>query len=233
MFAYDTAVAERYPEVHAGVLHAAGLHVGESSSKLLEEYQVEQKAVAERIDSIPIAELPSIAAWRRVFRDFGAKPTQYRNAAESLLRRLSKHGDIPTINALVDLGNLISIRYAMPVAVFDMGNVMAPITVTFAAGDESFTDLGSSESVAPEPGEVIFADADGGVCARRWCWRQSAGSVTGKSTNEVLFVIEGHHDTVHEDIESALEDLTSLLAAHQPENEPQSYVLSPSDYQAE
>lgn len=232
MFAYDIVVAERYPEVHAGVVHADGLHGGESSPELLDEYQVEQKAAAGRLDSIPIAELSSIASWRRVFSDFGAKPTQYRNAAEALLRRLSKHGDIPTINALVDIGNLISIRYAMPVAVFDMGRVTGPITVTFAAGDESFTDLGSTGAVQPETGEVIFADADGGVCARRWCWRQSAGSVTGTGTTEALFVIEGHHDTARQDVESALEDLTALLAAHQSESEFESYVLSPGDYHA-
>ncbi|WP_047866622.1 B3/B4 domain-containing protein [Rubrobacter aplysinae] len=232
MFAYDATVAGRYPEVHAGVLHATGLQGGESSPKLLDEYRAEQRAVAGRLDSVSIAELAQIAAWRRVFSDFGAKPTQYRNAAEALLRRLSKHGDIPTINALVDIGNLVSIRYAMPVAVFDMGKVAAPITVKFATGDEGFTDLGSTETVQPDTGEVIFADADGGVCARRWCWRQSAGSVTGPDTTEALFVIEGHHDSVRQDIESALADLTSLLATHQPESEIESYVLSPSDHHA-
>lgn len=226
MFVYDAPIAERYPEVHAGVLHATGLRGGESSPELLDEYRAEQRGVAGRLDSTPVAELPQVAAWRRVFSDFGAKPTRCRNAAEALLRRLSKHGDIPPINALVDIGNLVSIRYAMPVAVFDMGNVAAPIMVTFAAGDESFTDLGSSESVAPEPGEVIFASADGGVCARRWCWRQSAGSVTGVHTTEALFVIEGHHDTVRREVESALEDLTELLAAHQPEGKFEPYVLS-------
>lgn len=226
MFAYDAAVAKRYPEVHAGVLHATGLHGGESSPELLDEYLAEQKAVAERLDGTPIAELPQIAAWRRVFSDFGAKPTQYRNAAEALLRRLSKHGDIPPINALVDIGNLTSIRYAMPVAIFDMNRVTGPITVAFASGDESFTDLGSSESVAPEPGEVIFSSIDGSVCARRWCWRQSAGSVTGPGTTEALFVVEGHHGTVRQDVESALDDLTALLNAHRPEGQFESYVLS-------
>lgn len=226
MFAYDVLVAERYPEVHTGVVHATGLSGGESSPELQDEYGAEQKAVTQRLESTPIAELPQIAAWRRVFSDFGAKPTQYRNAAEALLRRLSKHGDIPAINALVDIGNLISIRYTMPVAVFDLGNVVAPITVAFTSGDESFTDLGSSEGVAPKPGEVIFADAAGGVCARRWCWRQSAGSVTGTGTTEALFVMEGHHDTAPRDVESALGDLTALLAAHQPESQFESYVLT-------
>lgn len=98
----------------------------------------------------------------------------------------SKHGDVPTVNALVDIGNLVSIRHALPVAVFDLANVAAPVTVSFAAGDEPFTDLGSTEAVHPDPGEVVFIDGNGEVCARRWCWRQSAGSATGPDTSDAL-----------------------------------------------
>jgi DNA/RNA-binding domain of Phe-tRNA-synthetase-like protein len=128
----------------------------------------------------------------------------------------------------VDIGNLVSIRYAVPVAVFDRAGVAGPITVRFATGAERFADLGSTESVSPEPGEVVFVDDDGVVCARRWCWRQSAGSATGPSTAEAVIVIEGHHDDAERDIGSAMADLTSLLAAHQPESRIEKAVLSPS-----
>lgn len=165
---------------------------------------------------MPIADTPSIAAWRRVFTSFGAKPTQHRNAAEALLRRLDKHGDIPSVNALVDIGNLVSIRYAMPVAVVDLAGISGSITVRFAAGTEPFTDLGAANSVVPDPGEVIFTDSAGVAAARRWCWRQSAQSATRASTTEALIVTEGHHDTAGEDTAAALTDLAGLLALHQP-----------------
>jgi hypothetical protein len=41
MFAYDEAVAERYPTIRAGVIHATGLSNGPSPSELLEEYRAE------------------------------------------------------------------------------------------------------------------------------------------------------------------------------------------------
>lgn len=144
----------------------------------------------------------------------------------------SKHGDVPTVNALVDIGNLVSIRHALPVAVFDLANVAAPVTVSFAAGDEPFTDLGSTEAVHPDPGEVVFIDGNGEVCARRWCWRQSAGSVTGPDTSDALVVVEGHHETAGQDVESALSDLASLLASHQPQGRTESWVLSPENPRA-
>ena len=230
MFAYDDAVTERYPTIRAGVIHATGLANGPSPPALLDEYRAEQRAASERLKATAIADLPSIAAWRRAFTGFGAKPTQYRNAAEALLRRLAKHGDIPTINTLVDIGNLVSIRYAMPVAVFDQANIAGgSTTVRFATGSELFTDLGSTDIVHPDPGEVIFVDNDNVVSARRWCWRQSAQSATSTTTVDALIVVEGHHDTAGRDVESALSDLTSLIASHQPQGQIKSYVLSPAN----
>jgi DNA/RNA-binding domain of Phe-tRNA-synthetase-like protein len=214
-FTYDRAVLSVYPTIRAGVLHAAGVANGPSSPEIVAAYRAEQQAARERLRTTAIADLPSIAAWRRAFARFGAKPTQYRSAAEALLRRLEKHGDIPSISMLVDLGNLVSIRYALPVAVLDRDRVAGSITVRFATGTERFDDLGSSETVAPDAGEVIFVGADDVVSARRWCWRQSARTATGPDTIAALFVVEGHHETAGSDIESALADLTALLAAHQ------------------
>lgn len=228
MFAYDHEVSERFPGIRAVVVHATGLSNGHSPQELLDEYQAGQRTVVRKLGDTAIADLPSISAWRRVFAEFGAKPTRYRNAAEALLRRLSKQGDIPTVNTLVDMGNLVSIRYAMPVAVFDRDNVAGTITVRFAAGDEPFADLGCSDTVQPNPGEVVFVDGEGVVCARRWCWRQGATSATSEDTTDALFVVEGHHDTAEQDVEAALRDLTSLLASYQPRVQIESYALSPA-----
>ncbi|CAA9476543.1 MAG: hypothetical protein AVDCRST_MAG02-4157 [uncultured Rubrobacteraceae bacterium] len=233
VFAYDEAVAGRYPTIRAGVIHATDLANGPGPPGLLDEYRAEQRAASERLNETPVADLPSIAAWRRAFARFGAKPTQHRNAAEALLRRLAKRGDIPTINTLVDIGNLVSIRYAMPVAVFDRANIAGSITVRFATGAEPFTDLGSTDHVYPDPGEVIFVDNTNTVCARRWCWRQSAQSATSATTDDALFVVEGHHGTAGRDVESALADLTSLLASYQPRNHSSSYELSSTTPRAE
>ena len=226
MFAYDRDVAERYPGIRAGLVHATGLANGPSSPELLEEYWAEQRAAAERLSATSLADMPSIVAWRRAFTAFGAKPTQYRNAAEALLRRLDKHGDIPSISTLVDLGNFVSIRYAMPVAVFDRAGVAGSITVRFAHGDEPFTDLGSTEVTHPEPGEVVFVDEDEVVCARRWCWRQSAQSATGPATTEALIVVEGQHEAAAQDVEAAVGDLAALLGAHRRGSRTSSRLLS-------
>jgi DNA/RNA-binding domain of Phe-tRNA-synthetase-like protein len=167
-----------------------------------------------RIGDQPLSEIPSLAAWRRTFRGFGVDPTQYRSAAEALLRRVMKGGDLPSINALVDLANLVSVRFALPVAVFDQRGVAVGTTVRFADGSEQWADLGASTTEHPEPGEVIFVDDAAAVSARRWCWRQSAGSAARDDTTTVLVTVEGLHDEARRDVTAALDDLEGLLGAH-------------------
>jgi DNA/RNA-binding domain of Phe-tRNA-synthetase-like protein len=227
MFGYHDEIITRYPAVRAGIVLVTDVDATTSPSSLHAGYIGEQEEVVTRLEALAIAEIPSIAAWRRVFADFGVKPTQYRNAAESLLRRLSKRGDIPTINPLVDLGNMVSIRHALPVAVIDRSGVAGAIEVRFAGGDEPFDDLGSEEITHPQPAEVVFVDEAGVACARRWCWRQSVPSATTSSTTEAIFVIEGHHDSAETDVRAAAQDAIALLERHLPHSGASLYQLSP------
>jgi DNA/RNA-binding domain of Phe-tRNA-synthetase-like protein len=213
-FAYDHEVLERFPHVVGGVIHADGVTNRPAPGELTAAYHLEQASVRERIGATPLSELPTLTAWRGVFRAFGVNPTKYRSAAEALLRRLIKQGDVPSINALVDLANLVSIRYALPVAVFDQRGVAGGTTVRLAHGGERWADLGSSQSEHPEPGEVIFSDDDEQVSARRWCWRQSKASAAGEGTTEILITVEGHHEAAPDDIDRAMRDLEALLGSY-------------------
>jgi DNA/RNA-binding domain of Phe-tRNA-synthetase-like protein len=211
VFRYDQAIVERFPNVVGGVIHAVGVQNGPSPAPLRDAFEAEQAAALARIGTTPLSELPSLAAWRRAFRAFGVDPTAYRSAAEALLRRLTKQGSIPSINALVDIGNLVSIRYELPVAVFDQRSMTGGTTVRFAAGNESFTDLGSGQLESPENGEVVFVDDAGLVSARRWCWRQSAQSASGPSTTEILVTVEAHHESAAADVAAAQRHLKQLI----------------------
>jgi DNA/RNA-binding domain of Phe-tRNA-synthetase-like protein len=226
VFRYDAAIVERFPAIVGGVLVASGVANGPTPASLSAAYAEEQRLARERLGVAPLATLPSLAAWRRAFSAFGVEPTKYRSASEALLRRLSKQGRLPSLGLLVDLGNLVSIRYALPVAVFDRRGVAGSIAVRFARGDEAFTDLGSEVVDHPVPGEVVFVDERDVVCARRWCWRQSAGSATQADTSAVLITVEGHHEGARRDVEAAVDDLRRLLAEHAPGARVASDVLS-------
>lgn len=211
IFNYHPDIRAKYPNLTGGIIVAHSVQNGASSPELLASYQAEQQATLKRIGDIPLSQIESLAAWRAAFRRFGVDPTQIRSACEALLRRLTKQGDIPSINALVDIGNLVSIRYALPVAIVDIRSLTGEITVRFADGTENFTNLGQEEIAHPDPGEVIFVDDAGLVFARRWCWRQSAESAAREDTTDLLVTVEAQHEGGRKDLEAALNDLSGLL----------------------
>lgn len=213
-FQYHPAVLERFPQIAGGVILARGMRNGPTPAALAAAYQVEQQVVLARIGDTPLSEIESLSAWRSAFRAFGVEPTKYRSAAEALLRRLTKKGDIPLINTLVDLGNLVSIRYGLPLAVFDVRAIHGPVTVHFAAGTERFTDLGQAQVEHPDAGEVVFSDATGLVLARRWCWRQSEESAARESTSDAIITVEAQHAAAQSAAQSAVNDLLALLAEY-------------------
>ncbi len=228
LFRYDPALLARFPAIRGGVIAARHLRNGPIPPALAAAFATEQRAALARLGNTPLSDVPSLAAWRRAFSAFGVKPTQYRSAAEALLRRLTKHGDIPSLNLLVDLGNLVSIRYALPVAIFDRRTTTGTVTVRFANGDERFTDLGTDEIAHPDPGEVIFVDEAGLVSARRWCWRQSEQSAAREDTTEALITVEGHHASAEADVRAALTDLQTLLGEYMPGAALHAALLSPA-----
>ncbi len=214
VFQYDSRLLARFPTIVGGVILAEGLVNGASPPELTAAFRAEQARVRERIGATPLSQLPSLGAWRSVFRAFGVEPTQVRSAAEALLRRLTKQGDIPSINTLVDLGNMVSIRYALPVALFDIGRLELPITVRFASGSEPYTPLGQQQVEHPEPGEVVFTDERQLVIARRWCWRQSDESAARPATTAAIVTVEAHHAGARDDIAASLGDIQTLLNAY-------------------
>jgi DNA/RNA-binding domain of Phe-tRNA-synthetase-like protein len=214
VFVYHPEILSSFPNLHAGIILAEGLQNSSTSASLCKLFLQEQTAVLKTIGKTPLSEIDSLAGWRVAFRKFGVDPTQYRSSAEALLRRLIKKGDIPSINSLVDMANLVSIRYALPVAAFDLRALKLPITVRFANGSERYTPLGEPGLENPVPGEVIFSDETDLVIARRWCHRQSDESAARQDTNRVLFTIEAQHKGGEISVRLAMEDLVELVKAY-------------------
>ena len=132
-----------------------------------------------------------LAAWRDAYRAFGAKPQRTPCSAEALWRRLERDGGVGGINAVVNLYNTVSLRYAVPVGGEDLRAYRGVPSLTRALGSERFqtTRDGEPASETVEAGEVIWRDDDGVTC-RRWNWRQSPRTRIVESSSEIWFVIE-------------------------------------------
>ncbi len=203
-FCHSGEIWRDFPELVAGLLFAEGITKDASVGPQIAKFN----AIAEaRLATTSEGQLPEIQAWRRVFSSMGLKPTQYRCASESLLRRFRKEKSLPHVHPLIDLYNAISLAFAIPVAVFDVSKIAECIEVGYAAGSEVYLAF-SGEVEKPEAHEVIFADSAGRAHARRWTNRQSAYSVVRDQTRAVLIVAEAMHDSAATDIPN----LTTAIA---------------------
>jgi DNA/RNA-binding domain of Phe-tRNA-synthetase-like protein len=207
-FSHHPAVWSAHPELVAGVLHARGIHPDVAAQAATTRFEAAAQARLGAVESE--SELPEIQAWRRTFQRMGLKPTQYRCASESLLRRLRKEGDLPRIHPLIDLCNAVSVAFAIPVAVLDLGRVEGSLQVRPATGSERYLAF-SGETEHPEPGEVSFVDDAGQAHARRWTHRQSGLSAVRAETREVLIVAEAMHATAPDDVARLVQSLRAAL----------------------
>lgn len=204
-FRHVSAIWRDYPELVPGVLFAEGITGDVSVDPRVARFN----AIAEsRLAHTTEGELPEIQAWRRTFSRMGLKPTQYRCASESLLRRFRKEQSLPRIHPLIDLCNAVSLAFAVPIAVFDSAAICGGLEVRYATGDETYLTF-SGETEHPDAREVIFADGAGRAHARRWTNRQSGLSAVRDSTVTVLIVAEALHPSAAADVR----DLAATLAA--------------------
>ncbi|MBJ7596846.1 MAG: hypothetical protein DLM67_11360 [Candidatus Nephthysia bennettiae] len=208
-FQESSAIWADFPELVAGVLSAQGITSDVSVDRQVARFN----AIAqERLATSSEGELPEIQAWRRAFSRMGLKPTQYRCASESLLRRFRREGALPQIHPLIDVCNAISLAYATPVAVFDFSQIEGSLEVRYACGEETYSTF-SGETENPDVHEVIFADEAGRAHARRWTNRQSGHSAVRDTTSRVLIVAEAMHESAAADVQRLTNAVAGELSA--------------------
>jgi DNA/RNA-binding domain of Phe-tRNA-synthetase-like protein len=214
-FRHSEALWADYPELVPGVLCASGITANVDVTPQVARFNAIAQA---RLATGPEGEFTEVQAWRRTFSKMGLKPTQYRCASESLLRRFRKEGSLPQLHPLVDLCNAVSLAFAIPIAVFDVAKVSGQLEVRYAAGAENYLTFGGDVE-HPEVGEVIFADAAkpaANAHARRWTNRQSGLSAVSPGTRDVLIVAEALHSSAGDDVARLVSTLAQELIAVWP-----------------
>lgn len=190
MLRVDDEIFQRYPGLRIGTVVVDGIDNRRTDSGWLEQLRQEEESARQRLGDGPLIEHSSIAPWREVYRDFGAKPKKYPSSIEALLRRVQKGQELPAINPLVDLYNTISLRYMVPVGGEDVDRIEGPFELRFADDSEPEVELlGRPVAAAPQAGEVIYSDQVGAVC-RRFNWREAARTCLSPETSRAILVIE-------------------------------------------
>jgi DNA/RNA-binding domain of Phe-tRNA-synthetase-like protein len=209
-YSIDPKIFDLFPDFFRGVMVAREVENQPSPEELTALLRQEEKDLRRRLADQDIAAHPRIHTWREAFRALGIKPSEYRPSIEALARRVMNGYQLPAINTLVDIGNIISLRYLIPTGGHALDHINEPISLRPATGNEVYVPFGTGQPEHPEPGEIIFAEGDA-VLTRRWVWRQSNHTLTELETRFIEFNLDGLPPVSVKEIQQAGEDLAELV----------------------
>ena len=222
-FRIAPTIFEDYPDVRIGLVIARGLDNHGSDPAITSKVREAEAALVESFREGTVTEHPRIAPWREAYRKFGAKPKKHHSSIENLVRRALKGDALRSINKLVDVYNVVSLRHIVPVGGEDLDRIEGDIVLAQAGEREAPVRLlGGSEERPPGAGEVIYKDDRGAIC-RRWNWKEADRTKLTEDTQRAVLVIEslapvspvgpvGPAGKV--ELETAVDDLAELIQQH-------------------
>ncbi|HVP38240.1 MAG TPA: phenylalanine--tRNA ligase beta subunit-related protein [Candidatus Saccharimonadales bacterium] len=203
-------IFQRFPGYVRGVVVAHGVSNRPAPEELTRQLRAAEAAVRGQIQLEQLAEHPRIRSWREAYRSLGVKPAEFRSAIEALVRRVLRGEPLPPISALVDIGNLVSLRHLVPAGGHAIDVVRGDLALRPATGTEEFVPLGSDRPEHPLPGEVIFAEGSK-VLTRRWTWRQGEHTLTRLETTAVEINVDGLPPVEAVEVEQAGKEIQELV----------------------
>ena len=189
-YTISSDIFAKFPAYCRGVVLARQLTNPPSTDELVAELRAAERALAERLSPETLTSHSQIVAWREAYRSAGIKPSEFRPSVEALARRVLKQDPLPLISTLVDLGNLMSIRYLAPIGAHALDFVTQDIELRLATGEELFEPFGSEAVEHPNPGEIVFVEGNT-VLTRRWTWRQAKHTLVVPETRCVEINVDG------------------------------------------
>lgn len=209
-FCVSSEVFKLFPELLVGILVVKNCDNSNQNPEIVQLMRKTEKEVLSYPNIDPVNDHPKIAAVREAHRTFGNNPKKNPPSVQSIVRRVIKGGQLPSINPLVDLYNIISLKHIVPAGGEDIDACGGDIVLARAGGSEEFIELGSFENNPPEAGEVVYKDEKGVIC-RKMNWREGERTKLTEHTKNAVLVIEALPPVSCGELESALSELKELV----------------------
>jgi len=148
--------------------------------------------------------------FRQLHDSVGAPNRKNLSASENLYRLLSKKGDIPRINLLVDIYNTISIKYKLALGAHDWDQIDGNVHLRFTDGTEKYIPLGDTEPKTIHAGEYSYIDDSNEIICYLDVKQIDKTKVT-LDTKNIFLVVQGNANTPFIYVENAVTELLFLI----------------------
>ena len=156
---FTPLIREKISGLKLGLLIGRKLFVNKKSDLVEEHFHKLHHFIQQKFDSMPPSADQTVSAVRRMYRRIGWEPTQYRPSSEAMIRRFLKNTGLYRINNLVDLGNITSTRFHLPMGLYDTDKIMGSIWID--VGQEEETYQGISKNLIHAAGKLVLRDGAG------------------------------------------------------------------------
>lgn len=127
-----------------------------SQEKLQDVIKSELKVIKEAFSQ----ELtPGYQYSRKLYRAFSIDPTKHRPSSEALWRRLKRGFDFPVVNPIVDLSNLLSLKFQVCFGLYDLDKIKNQVTVCLGENEDTYQ--GIRKDMVHLKGKIMLKDVDG------------------------------------------------------------------------
>jgi len=197
--------------VFVGVGVVRNVTVRKSRNKIINLMKETIVRIKDRYKLETLKDEPVIKAYRRFFWRIGIDPTKIRPSSEALLRRVLRGKNIPLINNVVDLGNIVSLETLISIGIYDIDNIEGKLLFRLSSEGEVFKPIGSSIEKLRKGIPVL---ADEKKILYLYPHRDSVDTMVTEKTRNVLVISAGVPGISKERVFNAVSRTCNLLSKH-------------------
>jgi DNA/RNA-binding domain of Phe-tRNA-synthetase-like protein len=145
--------------IRLGIVWADPVVTTASAAALDAEMQALAGSLREKFARRSPSEIAPLAWARELYKAFGIDPTRTRPSSEALLRRVLKDKPLPRILNAVDLCNLCSLRFLLPLGLYDGAKIRSPVRLRRGRPGEAYEGIRKNE--VHLEGRLVLGDQEG------------------------------------------------------------------------
>ncbi len=201
-------IREKCPKLCIAALEADVKNT-ETCDCLWQEIEATEAEFRQTFTTETLKQRTSIAATRSAYRTLGKDPSRYRPSNEALVRRILQGKELYHINTLVDINNLVSIRFGYSIGGFDMDKIQGnALTLGVGHANEPYEGIGRGDiNIEFLP---VYRDAAGGIGTPT---SDNERTKMDLDIKRLLFLINGY-DGNRNAVVACAEELQALLVKY-------------------
>lgn len=209
-YTVNKSVFDLNPNIKFGIIIGHNIQNSETTPEDRERLSKAEAKMREEIKPEQLRELHNVALYRDVMIKSGINPNKYPPSVEAMFKRIIKGGELPNINALVDLCNAISIENGLSLGGHDLADIHEDLEVRYSRSRDIFLPFGEEKYEDVPEGELVFTSGNV-VQTLKWVWRQSELGKITLDSHDVFFQLVGFEYEEGSSLYTAMSEIESLV----------------------